>query len=105
MTYHIVYALRICWGFWCRLGLCRFEGDLDAKLMQVGVDLLKVAGGFIGEHEDKHQEARMTGGMFSRGCYNAVVLIPKKTATPANGGAACSLSRCCIIHSHDIVEY
>eukprot|EP00752_Nemacystus_decipiens_P010124 g9023.t1 len=42
------------------LGLCRFEDDLDAKLVQVGVDLLKVAGGFIGEHEDKPQDDRMT---------------------------------------------
>lgn len=57
---------RTCWGFWCRLGLCRFEDDLNAKLMQVGVDLLKVAGGFIGEHEDKQQDARMTGEMLSR---------------------------------------
>lgn len=45
------------------MGLCRFEDDLEAKLMQVGIDLLKVAGGFIGEHEDKQQVVRMTGTM------------------------------------------
>lgn len=58
----LVRCIRL--GSCGRLGLCRFEDDLDAKLMQVGVDLLKVAGGFIGEHEDKQQEARMTGRWF-----------------------------------------
>lgn len=66
----VLFVRCILWGFWCRLGLCRFEDDLDAKLMQVGVDLRKVAGGFIGEHEDKQQQdARMTGKILSRGLF------------------------------------
>lgn len=89
----------IRWGFRRRLGLCRFEDDLDAKLLQVGVDLLKVEGGFRCEHEDKQQDARMTGTMLSR-VYNDVALINltkiEKTfqrvcsyRPDANGGAAC----------------
>eukprot|EP00903_Cladosiphon_okamuranus_P015528 g14336.t1 len=43
------------------LGFCRFEDNLDEKLMQVGVDLRKVAGGFRREHEDKQeQDAKMS---------------------------------------------
>lgn len=46
------------------------EDQLDEKLLQVNVDLNKVGGGLIGEHEEQQQQdPRMIGKLF---CHSAL---------------------------------
>lgn len=45
------------------------EDQLDEKLLQVNVDLDKVGGGLIGEHEEQQQDPRMIGKVFFSSCW------------------------------------